>query len=238
MHRATREEYMPELNPTPRLRPKPGPEAIGRLKLRILKAYQSKLAEISKPNKGRATKEFVEFYNSGLWLPEGFTEPKHISRATVHGWAKIYKEKGFYGLIPKYWGAKRKTDSLVPMLPTYKKIVISGNPDLRFKERIFLPEIRRQWTWPPLRCPVMVVMRFFMAIPKGASMRTRMKMLNHEYPHLGTPHLDKLVAFAKNCLSEIVWESDEQIIALHAEKHFEWVYEDAKAELFIRGLKG
>jgi Holliday junction resolvase RusA-like endonuclease len=225
--------------PVPHLPPKPGPKAIARLKVRILKAWHSKLAEIKETKmKGRATKEFVELYNSGLLLPEGFREPKHISRSTLHGWAKIYREKGLDGLIPKYKGGKRMADNLIPMLPNYKKLVIPGNPDLRFKERIFLPEIKRQWTWPPLRCPVMVVMRFFMAIPEGVSMKVRMKMLNHEYPHLGAPHLDKLIAFAKNCLRDVVWMDDRQIITLRAEKHFEWVPEDAKTEIFIRRLRG
>ena len=226
-------------NPIPRLRPKPGPKAIARLKRRILKAWHSKLAEIKEPEmKGRATRDFVELYNSGLLVPEGFTNPKHISRASLYGWARIYKEKGLGGLIPKYKCRRKAADNLHPMLPTYKKIVIPANPNLRFKERIFLPEIRRQWKWPPLRCPVMVVMRFFMAIPEGVSMRVRMKKLNHEYPHLGTPYLDKLIAFAKNCLRGIVWKEDRQIIVLHGEKHFEWVNEDSKTEVFIRRLKG
>lgn len=230
---------MSESNSTPHLRPKPGPKAIARLKLRILRAWHSKLAEIKGPKmKGKVTRDFVEFYNSGLLLPEGFVQPKHISRSGLHEWEKIYKKKGLDGLIPKYKGGNGIADNLVPMLPTYKKIVIPGNPGLRFKARIFLPEIRRQWTWPPIHCPVMVVMRFFMAIPKDVSMRVRMKMLNHEYPHLGTPHLDKLVAFAKKCLEGIVWEEDSQIITLHAEKHFEWIHDDAKTEIFIRRLRG
>jgi hypothetical protein len=226
-------------NPIPRLQLKPGPKAIARLKLGILKAWHSKLAEIKEPKmKGRMTRDFVELWNSGLLLPEGFTQPKHISKSGLHAWEQAYKEKGFEGLVPKYKWRRGMIDNLVPMLPTYKKIVISGNPSLRFKERIFLPEIRRQWKWPPLRCPVMVVMRFFMAIPGGVPMRARMKMLNHEHPHFGTPHLDKLIAFAKNCLRGIVWEEDRQIIVLHGEKHFEWVNEDSKTEVFIRRLKG
>jgi Holliday junction resolvase RusA-like endonuclease len=226
-------------NHTPRLRPKPDPKAIACLKLRILKAWQSKLAEIKEPEmKGRATRDFVGLFNSGLLLPKGFTEPKHISRASLYGWARVYKEKGLDGLIPKYKWRREMANNLVPMVPIYKRIVIPANPGLRFKERIFLPEIREQWKWPPLHCPVMVVMRFFMAIPKGVSMRARMEMLNHERPHLGTPHLEKLIAFAKSCLREIVWKDDRQIIVLHAEKHYEWVQEDAKTEIFIRQLKG
>jgi Holliday junction resolvase RusA-like endonuclease len=224
-------------NPIPRLRPKPDPKAIARLKVKILKTWQSKLAEIKKTEKkGRATRDFVGLFNSDLLLPEGFTGPKHISRASLYGWARIYKEKGLDGLIPKYKWRRKMADNLFPMLPTYKKIVISGNPNLRFKARIFLPEIRRQWKWLPLHCPVMVVIYFHMNIPRGVSMRVRMRMLNHEFPHLGTPHLDKLIAFAKNCLRGIVWKDDRQIIALHGEKHYKWM--DEKTEVFIRQLKG
>jgi len=226
-------------SPISHLHLKPGPKAIARLKVRILKDWHSKLAEIKEPKmKGRATRNFIELWNTGLFLPEGFTQPKHISRSVLHAWEQVYKEKGFEGLVPKYKRRKEMADNLVPMLPINKKIVIPGNPGLRFKERIFLPEIKRQWKWPPLHCPVMVVMRFFMAIPEGVPMRVRMRLLNHEHPHLGTPHLDKLIAFTKNCLRRIVWEEDRQIIVLHGEKHFEWVKEDSKTEVFIRRLKG
>lgn len=226
-------------NPTPRLRPKPGPEAVARLKLRVLKAWHSKLAEIKEPKtKGKATRDFVRLYNSGLLLPEGFKEPKHISRSSLYGWEKVYKDKGLGGLIQKYKWRRKVTDNLDPMFPPYKTIIISGNPGLRFKERIFLPEVRRQWKWPPLHCPVMVVFFFHMSIPRGISMRIRMKMLNHEFPHLRKPGLNKLIAFAKECLRGIVWRENSQIIVLHAEKHYEWVEENGKTEVFIRQLKG
>jgi Holliday junction resolvase RusA-like endonuclease len=226
-------------DPIPRLLPKPGPKAIARLKVRILKDWRSRLAEIKEPKmKGRATRDFVRHYNSGLLLPEGFTEPKHISRSSLYGWQRLYNDKGLDGLIPKYKRGRKMADNLVPMLPTYKRIVIFANPDLRFKSRIFLPEIRRQWKWPPLHCPVMVVFYFYMSIPTGAPMRIRTRMLNHQLPHLKEPSLDKLVSFVKKCLREIVWEDDSQIIVLRAEKHFEWVQNDAKTEVFIRQLKG
>jgi hypothetical protein len=224
-------------NPIPRLRLKPGPKAIAHLKIRILKDWHSKLTEIKEPKmKGRATRDFVLLYNSGLLLPEGFTEPKHISRSSLYGWEKVYKDKGLEGLIPKYRSRERMADNLDPMLPTYKRIVISANPGLKFKEQIFLPEIRRQWEWPPLHSQVMVVMFFHMSPPTGVSMRVRMRMLNHERPHLGTPHLDKLIAFVKNVLRGIVWEEDRQIIVLHAEKHYAWM--KPETEIFIRRLKG
>ncbi len=224
-------------NPIPRLRPKPDQKAIARLKLRILQVWRSRLAEIKKPKmKGRTTRDFVELYNSGLLLPEGFTQPKHISRSGLHAWEKAYNDKNLEGLISKYKWRKKTVDNLVPMLPAYKRIAIPGNPGLRFKERIFLPEIRKQWKWPPFGCPLMVVMRFFMAVPGNVSMRGRMRMLNHEFPHLWTPHLDKLIEFTKNYLRGIVWEEDSQIIVIHAEKHFEWM--EPKTEVFIRRLKG
>lgn len=223
----------------PRLHPKPGPEAIARLKLQILQAWRHRLAKVRKPElKGRATKDFINLYNTGILLPEGFTSPKHISISTLYNWNKAEKGGGVKGLIPKYRDRKELADSIIPILPTYKKIVIPGNPGLKFRERIFLPKIREQWEWPPLRCPLMLVMRFFMAVPKGRSMRERIKCLNHERAHLSMPHLDKLIAFAKNCLRGIVYENDRQIIVLHAEKHFEWVFEDSKSEIFIRQIKG
>jgi Holliday junction resolvase RusA-like endonuclease len=223
-------------NPTPRLRPKPGPEAIARLKLRILKAWQSRLAEIKEPKmKGRATRDFIELYNSGYLLPEGFTQPKHISRAVLYLWEKIYKKKGLKGLISEYRRRKRMPDNLVPMLPHYKKIVIGKNPSPRSISG-FLSEIRGQWKWPPLGCPVMVIMRFFMAVPEESPMRARMKMLNHERPHLAAPHLDKLIDATKYLLRGIVWEDDSQIISLRAEKHYEWM--KPNTEIFIRRLKG
>ena len=126
-------------------------------------------------------------------------------------------------------------DNLVPMLPHYKKIVIGKNPSPRSISG-FLSEIRGQWKWPPLGCPVMVIMRFFMAVPKESPMRARMKMLNHERPHLAAPHLDKLIDATKYLLRGIVWEDDSQIISLRAEKHYEWM--KPNTEIFIRRLKG
>ena len=223
-------------NPTPRLRPKPGPKAIARLKLRILKVWRSRLAEIKEPKmKGRATRDFVELYNTGLLLPEGFTQPKRISRAVLFLWDKMYRAKGLEGLSPKYTRRKKIVDNLVPMLPHYKKIVIGKNPRPRSING-FLSEIRGQWKWPPLGCPLMVIMRFFMAVPKGLSMSARMKMLNHECPHLAAPHLDELIKATKCLLRGIVWEDDSQIIVLNAQKHFEWM--KPHSEIWIRRLKG
>jgi Holliday junction resolvase RusA-like endonuclease len=220
----------------PHLHPKPGPKAIACLKLRILRRWHSRLAEIKEPGmKGRATRDFVELYNSGLLLPEGFTQPKHISRSGLHAWDKAYKEKGLEGLITKYKGWREVADNLVPILPYYKKIVIGKNPSPRSING-FLSEIRGQWKWPPLGCPLMVIIRFFMAIPKGVTMRARMKMLNHERPHLAAPHLDKLIEAAKCLLRGIVWEDDSQVISLHAEKHYEWM--KPNIEIFIQRLKG
>jgi Holliday junction resolvase RusA-like endonuclease len=220
-------------SPIPCLRPKPDPKAIARLKLRILKAWRSRLAEIKEPGpKDRATRDFVELYNSGLFLPEGFTQPKHISRSGLHAWEKAYKDKGLEGLISKYKWSKKTVDNLVPMLPTYKRIVIHGRP----RQELLLSEIKKQWPWPPLGCPLMVAMRFFMRIPKGISMRDRMKMLNHERPHLGEPDLEASIVAIKHLLKGIVWEDDSQIIVLHAEKHYEWM--KPHSEILIRRLKG
>jgi Holliday junction resolvase RusA-like endonuclease len=191
------------------------------------------LAEIKEPKmKGRAIRDFVELYNSGLLLPEGFTQPKHISRSGLRAWDKAYRAKGLEGLAPKYKRRRKITDNLIPMLPTYKRIVIHGRP----RGDLLLSEIKKQWPWLPLGCPLMVVMRFFMCIPKGVSMRARIKMLNHERPHLGEPHLEGSIVAIKHLLKGIVWEDDSQIIVLYASKHYEWM--KPHSEIFIRRLKG
>jgi hypothetical protein len=182
--------------------------------------------------KNKVTSDFVELYNTGVLLPEGFTQPKHISRAVLYLWDKRYEAERLEGLTPKYRYPKKTTDNLVPMLPVYKRIVIQPAP----RHDALLSEIRRQWPWPPLGCPLMVVARFFMGIPKGTSMGIRMEMLNRERAHLKEPHLETSIAAIKNLLRGIVWGDDSQIIVLHAEKHYEW--QKPHSEILIRRLKG
>jgi Holliday junction resolvase RusA-like endonuclease len=224
-------------SPIPRLHPKPGPKETARLKRAILKAWHFHVSKAEKPKmKELVTREFCHLVNSGLLLPEGFTQPKHISRASLYGWERIFKVKGLEGLTPKWkYKWEKAADNLIPILPSYNKITIPGNPQLRFKNRMFWPEIRRQWKWSPLRSPIMLVMFFSMEIPRGFPMHARMKLLRHEFPHLGPPHLDKLIAFVKDCLREIVYREDRQIIALHGEVHYGWF---PKTEIYIQRLKG
>jgi Holliday junction resolvase RusA-like endonuclease len=184
-----------------------------------------------------ATMEFCQLFNSGLLLPEAFPKSIRISRSTLHNWDKAYRNHGLEGLTPKwrYKWREKPAGNVVPMLPFYKKITIPGNPQLRFKARVFCPEIKRQWKWPPLRCPVMLVMFFSMEVPRDFPMDARMKLLRHEFPHLGPPHLDRLIAFVKDSLRGIIYSEDRQIIALHGEVHYGWF---PKTEIYIRRLKG
>ena len=231
---ATKEKRHPD--PVPRLPAKPGPREIARLRRAILRAWHSHLSKTEKPEtKDMATREFCQLFNAGLLLPEGFSKSIRISKSTLHSWNKVFLGRGLDGLVPKYKWKGRARDNLVPMLPSHKKITIPGNPNLRFKARTYWPEIRRQWRWPPLHCPLMIVVFVSMEIPKGFPMRTRMRMLRHEFPHLGSPHLDKLIAFVKDCLRDIAYKEDCQIISLSVEKHYRWF---PKTEIFIRRLKG
>jgi Holliday junction resolvase RusA-like endonuclease len=232
----TRRNSRPE--PIPHLCPKPGPGEIARFKRAILKAWHSHLSKTEKPKtKELATMEYCQLVNSGLLLPEAFSKTKHVSKSTLHSWNKKYRDHGLGGLTPrwKYKWKEKPADNLVPMLPSYEKITILGNPILRFKPRVLWPEVKRQWKWPPLRCPIMLVMFFSMEIPKGFPMDARMKLLRHEFPHLGPPHLDRLIAFVKDCLRGIVYTEDRQVICLHGEVHYSWA---PKTEIYIRRLKG
>ncbi len=222
----------------PRLRPNPGPQETARFWRAVLKAWQSHVSKTEKPKtKLRAMREFCQLFNSGLLLPETFPKPMRISKSTLYSRAKAFKVRGLQGLVPRYKWKGQMRDNLIPVLPAHKKITIPENPGLRFKARLYLPEIRKQWRWPALHCPVMVMVFFSMQVPKGTPMRTRMRMLRHEFPHLGAPHFDRLVAFVKDCLRGIVYKEDSQIVVMHAEKHYGW-YGDGKTEIFIRRVKG
>jgi hypothetical protein len=241
-----KKEGSPMSNTTPCLHPKAGPKAVARLKRTILKLWRSELAKTDKPKiKGNVTKNFVRLWNTGLLLPKGFEEVRRISRSSLYEWGKKYDREGLEGLVPRSRYPKQVIDNFIPMLPSYKKIMISSNPELRFKSRIYLPEIRRQWKNRPICGPIMIVFRFFMPVPRGKSMPVRMKMLNHEVAHLGTPYLYKLVGFVKNCLRGTVYKEDSQIIIEHSEKHYSWGggktsddWGKGATEIFIRRLKG
>jgi hypothetical protein len=220
-----------------RLHPKPGPSEIARFRRAVLKAWHSHLSQIGKKEtKEIATIEFCELASSGVFLPEVFERPINVCRATLYNWTRRYKDQGLDGLKPR-WAYKWKEksfDNLVLMLPSYRKIIIPGNPTLRFKPHIILPEIRRQWKWPPLRGPMMLTMFFSVEPPRGIPMELRMKLLRHEFC-LGESHLEKHVTFVKNCLRGIVYQEDGQIISIHAEIHCGW---SGKTSIYIRRLKG
>ncbi len=211
----------------------PKAKQIAHLRLSILKACNEEIIKCEK-SKTRATEEFVQLFNSGLMLPETFTKPDHISRATLYNWSKAYRDGGFAALIPRYSYKKKQGADLtfMKLLPTYTKIIILGNPRTRGK-REFLPQLRRQWQAPLLDGPIIVTLFFSMPVPKGSTMKRRMRMVRHQISHTGKPNLDRLIAFALDCMKGIVFKDHSQIIRFHAEKNYRW---NPETRIFVRAL--
>jgi len=85
--------------------PSPKSEREGYLKLAILNAYRQKISENHKP-KGHVTEEFLEVFNSGLFLPHIYNDTGRISRSTLYTWDLAEKTGGIKALIPCYGGAR------------------------------------------------------------------------------------------------------------------------------------
>lgn len=212
----------------------PKAKQIAHIRLAILKACNEEIVIKTERSKTKAIEEFLQIYNSGLILPETFTKPDHISRATFYNWSKAYRDGGFAALIPR-WTYKEKHGAdlaFIKLFPTYTKIIIPGNPRSRGK-REFLAQLRGQWQAPPLDGPIMISLFFSMAVPKGSSMRRRMKMLRHQISHTQNPNLDGLIVFTLDCMKGIVFRDHSQIIRFHSEKNYRW---NPETRIFVRVL--
>lgn len=207
---------------------------VAHIRLAILRACHAELGKIDQSGRvGKVMRDFVRLYNSGLLLPGEFKKPSHISRSTLYAWDRAYKNSGVKGLIPQYKGKPPKGFNVVPMglIRSYRKITIPGPPRSRGKKE-FLRELKHQWSGPLLDCPIILVIFFGMAVPKGTSMERRKLMLGGKISHVGKPNLDSLTAFAKDCMRGILYGNFSQIKLLHVEKYFRWW---PQTQIFIRG---
>lgn len=68
--------------------------------------------------------------------------------------------------------------------------------------------------------PIVLGCIFLMPIPKSASKKKQAEMQSGEIKHTKKPDLDNLVKFAKDCLNNLAWKDDSQVIRLVAEKHY------------------
>ena len=76
------------------------------LRLAILKAWRDKTSENQKP-KEEVTTDFLQVYNSGLFLPHIYNDVKSISRGTLYNWDRAEKSGGIHALTPQYRGPTR-----------------------------------------------------------------------------------------------------------------------------------
>ena len=210
---------------------------VAHFRFAILKAYHSELSKIEKPKmKGEVMREFLNLFNSGLLLPDQLKKPRRVCRSSLYSWSKAYRDGGFRALIPKYRSLQTRGSYLVPidLIRSYKKITIPGPPLLRGKHE-FLRRLREQWQGPPLDCPIIISIFFFMPVPKGTSMGERMRMLKDQLSPVKSPRLSGLTDFVLEGMHGVVYKDHSQFIQLHSEKHFRWC---PKTQIFIRGVSG
>lgn len=68
--------------------------------------------------------------------------------------------------------------------------------------------------------PIVLGCIFLMPIPKSASKKKQAEMQAGTIKHVKKPDLDNLVKFCKDCLNNLAWRDDSQVIRLVAEKHY------------------
>ena len=79
-------------------------------------------------------------------------------------------------------------------------------------------QIKSQFRETPIAVPVILDMQFFMPIPKSTSKAKRRQMLTGEIAHMVRPDLDNLQKFILDCLNDLVFEDDSQVIQISARK--------------------
>ena len=59
---------------------------------------------------------------------------------------------------------------------------------------------------------------FRMPIPKSTSKKKTLEMHIGDIPHIKKPDLDNLIKFVKDCLNNLAWDDDSQVISIEAFK--------------------
>lgn len=81
-------------------------------------------------------------------------------------------------------------------------------------------QVKSQINAQPLKSPLKVKAIFFFTVPKNTSrIRTR-QMHANVIRHIKKPDLDNCVKFALDCLKQIVFQDDNQICMLEAQKRY------------------
>lgn len=60
--------------------------------------------------------------------------------------------------------------------------------------------------------PIRLSCEFIMPIPKSTSKKKSKQMIDGEIKHTKKPDLDNLIKFTKDCLNEVAWHDDSQVV--------------------------
>lgn len=110
--------------------------------------------------------------------------------------------------------------------------------DQETEEGRFLFEAQKQWQKPPLPGPLAIDLFFVMPRPKahyGTGKNAKVLKATAPYYHAGKKRfdIDNCIKFTLDCLNELVYEDDGQVVAISAEKRYG---ETPRTEIFIREL--
>jgi Holliday junction resolvase RusA-like endonuclease len=118
---------------------------------------------------------------------------------------------------------------MVPGTPIAKKrprffrrgnFVGTYNPQ-ETEEGRFLLLVKEQFNRAPFDGPLRLSCGFYMPIPKSTSKKKRYAMLNEEIRPDKKPDMSNLLKFVEDCLNEIAWKDDSQIVSYgHMEKFY------------------
>jgi Holliday junction resolvase RusA-like endonuclease len=193
-------------------------------KLSILREYQRRLSNRGFKKKKEVIKTFLVDFNSGMLWPDEKKSIRHISRSSLYGWKNLYGDGGIAALVPHYCSVKKGTSPGAAIFKSLRipfEIKFPGPPRRNGKAH-FCKRARRHWKYPAFDCPISLAVFYSMAVPKGAKMPRRMKMLKGKIVHTGKPCIDVLNAFIMDCLKGIVFKSYNQVVRFHSEKSYGW----------------
>ena len=72
----------------------------------------------------------------------------------------------------------------------------------------------------PLDGPIVLECQFVMPIPKSATKKQRSAMQAGDIKHTKKPDLDNCCKFVKDCLNDLAWRDDSQVVQLVAVKQY------------------
>lgn len=100
-----------------------------------------------------------------------------------------------------------------------------GGTRIRYDTQAKLKEqirwvLRSQFRGELLTMPLMMDVVFTFPVPKSASGIKKKQMLNNVLYHMKRPDVDNCAKFILDCMNEVIFQDDSQIVQLTARKQF------------------